>query len=145
MQFADFQRLLRRDRDSNPGYLAVQRFSRPPQSTTLPPLQTPFGRLPFRKRCKGTVFFETCKLFPPFFYFFPSFFTSRFRIRVDTPYYNRPPFSHSFLYRNPFPTFLRQNILPSVVYSNLSPYLCPSTIIILMLNGYFRPSLRSKL
>ena len=29
----------RRDRDSNPGYLAVQRFSRPPQSTTLPPLQ----------------------------------------------------------------------------------------------------------
>ena len=31
--------LKRRDRDSNPGYLAVQRFSRPPQSTTLPPLQ----------------------------------------------------------------------------------------------------------
>ena len=31
----------RRDRDSNPGYLAVQRFSRPPQSTTLPPLQNP--------------------------------------------------------------------------------------------------------
>ena len=30
---------MRRDRDSNPGYLAVQRFSRPPQSTTLPPLQ----------------------------------------------------------------------------------------------------------
>ena len=29
---------MRRDRDSNPGYLAVQRFSRPPQSTTLPPL-----------------------------------------------------------------------------------------------------------
>ena len=37
-----FQRLLRRDRDSNPGYLAVQRFSRPPQSTTLPPLQNSF-------------------------------------------------------------------------------------------------------
>ena len=35
-----FVRLVqRRDRDSNPGYLAVQRFSRPPQSTTLPPLQ----------------------------------------------------------------------------------------------------------
>ena len=30
---------LRRDRDSNPGCLAAQRFSRPPQSTTLPPLQ----------------------------------------------------------------------------------------------------------
>ena len=28
----------RRDRDSNPGNLAVQRFSRPPHSTTLPPL-----------------------------------------------------------------------------------------------------------
>ena len=30
---------VRRDRDSNPGNLSVQRFSRPPQSTTLPPLQ----------------------------------------------------------------------------------------------------------
>ena len=29
----------RRDRDSNPGNLAVQRFSRPPHSTTLPPLR----------------------------------------------------------------------------------------------------------
>ena len=28
----------RRERDSNPRYLAVQRFSRPPQSTTLPSL-----------------------------------------------------------------------------------------------------------
>ena len=35
----DLHPLLRRDRDSNPGYLAVQRFSRPPQSTTLPPLR----------------------------------------------------------------------------------------------------------
>ena len=32
----------RRDRDSNPGCLAAQRFSRPPQSTTLPPLQNYF-------------------------------------------------------------------------------------------------------
>ena len=31
--------LLRRGRDSNPRYLAVQRFSRPPHSTTLPPLR----------------------------------------------------------------------------------------------------------
>ena len=30
---------LRRDRDSNPGNITVQRFSRPPQSTTLPSLQ----------------------------------------------------------------------------------------------------------
>ena len=28
----------RRDRDSNPGRLSPQRFSRPPHSTTLPPL-----------------------------------------------------------------------------------------------------------
>ena len=35
----DLSLFQRRDRDSNPGYLAVQRFSRPPQSTTLPPLQ----------------------------------------------------------------------------------------------------------
>ncbi len=34
--------LQRRDRDSNPGCLAAQRFSRPPQSTTLPPLQNFF-------------------------------------------------------------------------------------------------------
>ena len=30
---------LRRGRDSNPRYLSVRRFSRPVQSTTLPPLQ----------------------------------------------------------------------------------------------------------
>ena len=30
---------LRRERDSNPRYLSVRRFSRPVQSTTLPPLQ----------------------------------------------------------------------------------------------------------
>ena len=34
----------RRGRDSNPRNLAAQRFSRPPQSTTLPPLRTEFGR-----------------------------------------------------------------------------------------------------
>ena len=32
------------DRDSNPGKCYLQRFSRPPQSTTLPPLQTSFSR-----------------------------------------------------------------------------------------------------
>ena len=53
--------VLRRDRDSNPGCLAAQRFSRPPQSTTLPPLL----KLPFRevlsslKRCKGTNHFNS--------------------------------------------------------------------------------------
>ena len=34
-----FRRFERRERDSNPRYLAVQRFSRPPHSTTLPSLQ----------------------------------------------------------------------------------------------------------
>ena len=33
---------LRRERDSNPRYLSVRRFSRPVQSTTLPPLQKMF-------------------------------------------------------------------------------------------------------
>ena len=44
LHFIDIKQLLkaskwRRDRDSNPGNLAVQRFSRPPHSTTLPPLR----------------------------------------------------------------------------------------------------------
>ncbi len=34
-----FFAILRRERDSNPRNIAVQRFSRPPQSTTLPSLQ----------------------------------------------------------------------------------------------------------
>lgn len=46
-EFVGFNRLLslivlaywRRERDSNPWYLSVQRFSRPPRSTTLPSLQ----------------------------------------------------------------------------------------------------------
>ena len=72
LQLADFQRLLRRDRDSNPGYLAVQRFSRPPQSTTLPPLQKLLKKQLFSsafllKRCKGTHFFYLCKCFLYFF------------------------------------------------------------------------------
>ena len=42
--------LLRRGRDSNPRNLAVQRFSRPPQSTTLPPLLS-FGDAKICKKC----------------------------------------------------------------------------------------------
>ena len=60
----------RRDRDSNPGYLAVQRFSRPPQSTTLPPLQsfaTLYRSTFFQKRCKGTTYFQLYKLSRNFF------------------------------------------------------------------------------
>ena len=37
-QITDFQCLLRRERDSNPRRCDPQRFSRPPQSTTLPSL-----------------------------------------------------------------------------------------------------------
>ncbi len=34
----EVQQEWRRGRDSNPRYVAAQRFSRPPQSATLPPL-----------------------------------------------------------------------------------------------------------
>ncbi len=50
----------RRGRDSNPRSLAAQRFSRPPQSTTLPPLQ----------RTKVHHFSETTKYFLKYFYIF---------------------------------------------------------------------------
>ena len=53
---------LRRERDSNPRYLSVRRFSRPLQSTTLPSLLECSG-------CKGTHNFFNCKLFGTFFYF----------------------------------------------------------------------------
>ncbi len=49
------QRTWRRGRDSNPRDREAQRFSRPPQSTTLPPLrcQTMQALLPlFRAKCK---------------------------------------------------------------------------------------------
>ena len=46
--------LLRRGRDSNPRILSDQRFSRPPQSTTLPPL------LPLWD-CKCRNYFLLCK------------------------------------------------------------------------------------
>ena len=44
---------LRRERDSNPRYLTVQRFSRPPQSTTLPSL--------LDSECKSKPFFRSAK------------------------------------------------------------------------------------
>ena len=40
-----YRTLLRRERDSNPRYLAVRRFSRPVHSTTLPSLHANYGRL----------------------------------------------------------------------------------------------------
>ena len=60
-QKAAFQR---RDRDSNPGYLAVQRFSRPPQSTTLPPLQNFFSEVLFVKSgAKVRRYFKHARVF----------------------------------------------------------------------------------
>ena len=49
---------LRRERDSNTRYLAVQRFSRPPQSTTLPSLQTLFQECFSLKAMQRYVFFS---------------------------------------------------------------------------------------
>ena len=57
----------RRERDSNPRYLAVRRFSRPLQSITLPSLQ---GSSFLQRRCKDTAFSETTK----------RFFNSKFKI-----------------------------------------------------------------
>ena len=46
---------LRRERDSNPRSLSAQRFSRPPQSTTLPSL--------LEIGCKSTAFFSNTQIF----------------------------------------------------------------------------------
>ena len=40
VNLAIYRTLLRRERDSNPRYLSVRRFSRPVHSTTLPSLHT---------------------------------------------------------------------------------------------------------
>ena len=52
----------RRERDSNPRYLSVRRFSRPLQSITLPSLQDLLsGIVVSRLRCKGNAFHSSCK------------------------------------------------------------------------------------
>ena len=68
---------LRRGRDSNPRYLSVRRFSRPVQSTTLPPLQKCIfccrNVVSLFNECKGIAYFgivqENCEkyffVFPP--------------------------------------------------------------------------------
>ena len=40
VNLSTYRTLLRRERDSNPRYLSVRRFSRPVHSTTLPSLLT---------------------------------------------------------------------------------------------------------
>ena len=72
--------LMRRERDSNPRNIAVQRFSRPPHSTTLPSFQVGCApRLPHNAHCriynrrglplfcatKVTQFFTFAKFRPP--------------------------------------------------------------------------------
>ena len=56
-----FSCFLRRGRDSNPRYLSVRRFSRPVQSTTLPPLQKCIFRcrnvVSLFNECKGIAYF----------------------------------------------------------------------------------------
>ena len=76
----DLSLFQRRDRDSNPGYLAVQRFSRPPQSTTLPPLQNSSWELPcfskaVQRYAKNFVFqIFGRKIYPyPLFFLFRTF------------------------------------------------------------------------
>ena len=62
-------RFWRRGRDSNPRYLSVRRFSRPVQSTTLPPLQKCIFRcrnvVSLFNECKGIAYFgivqENCE------------------------------------------------------------------------------------
>ena len=52
---------LRKERDSNPRYLAVRRFSRPVQSITLPSFQISCAlRI---RRCKIGFFFRTIQIF----------------------------------------------------------------------------------
>ena len=53
--FLELLSFLRRERDSNPRSLSAQRFSRPPQSTTLPSL--------LEIGCKGTAFFWYDQIF----------------------------------------------------------------------------------
>ena len=59
---------LRRERDSNPRCLAAQRFSRPPQSTTLPSLRVQ----------KYDTFFYLPNIFAIFLIKFFEFFSSKY-------------------------------------------------------------------
>ena len=68
LDFLFYLIFLRRDRDSNPGYLSVQRFSRPPQSTTLPPLQNFYQEVLFSKSAaKVRMILISASIFRGFF------------------------------------------------------------------------------
>ena len=68
---------LRRERDSNPRYLSVQRFSRPPQSTTLPSLQNFFWKCFSLKAMQRYGFFLILQVFRLFFFVFALFSANR--------------------------------------------------------------------
>jgi hypothetical protein len=59
-EFGELLRNWRRGWDSNPRKLSLQRFSRPPQSTTLPPLLgiSPFPTLPENNILQTNIFRE---------------------------------------------------------------------------------------
>ena len=75
-----YRTLLRRERDSNPRYLSVRRFSRPVHSTTLPSLHRVLDPIDIVLLyvatryvvllicgCKGSSFYLICKTFRHFF------------------------------------------------------------------------------
>ena len=65
---------LRKDRDSNPGNLSVQRFSRPPQSTTLPSFQYVLrSNVSFNCFAKVVILLEYTRVLCAFFLFVYSF------------------------------------------------------------------------
>ena len=59
-----YRTLLRRERDSNPRNLSVQRFSRPPRSTTPPSLQCHLATVLSFDGCKVRHFYLTYQIFP---------------------------------------------------------------------------------
>ena len=66
--------VLRKDRDSNPGNLSVQRFSRPPQSTTLPSFQYVLrSNVSFNCFAKVVILLEYTRVLCAFFLFVYSF------------------------------------------------------------------------
>ena len=60
----DLHPLLRREMDSNPRNLSVQRFSRPPRSTTPPSLQCHLATVLSFDECKVRHFYLTYQIFP---------------------------------------------------------------------------------
>ena len=95
---------LRRERDSNPRSLSAQRFSRPPQSTTLPSLLRRSYKLLrcflgwFSKiGCKSTAFLRHDQIFFYFFFFFCKILPFAIHLFLFICKYNKKniPLSHN--------------------------------------------------